>query len=102
MSNKKRTINLKNKDDKCFIYASIALLNHDKIDNHPERISNLKPYINDYNVHDLEFPVQPRDWKKLEQNNSSVALNILFVPNGTKNIRLAYKWKYNGKREKKK
>ena len=47
LKNKKGTINPKNEGDKCIIYAIIASLNHDKIDNHPERISNLKPYIND-------------------------------------------------------
>ena len=101
IKNKKGTINPKNEDDKCLIYAIIALLNHHKIDNHPERISNLKPYINDYNCQGLEFPTQSRDWKKIEENNSSIALNILFVPNNTKDIRLAYKSEYSGKREEK-
>ena len=30
-----------------------------------------------------------------------IALNVLFVSNGTKDIRLAYKFKYNGKLEEK-
>ena len=101
IKNKKGTVNPKNENDKCFIYAIIASLNHDKIDNHPERISNLKPYINGYNWHGLEFPAKPSDWRKFEQNNRSIALNILFVPNGTKDIGLAYKSKYNDKRESK-
>ena len=37
------------------------------------------------------------DWKKLEQNNKTITLNILFVPHNTKTIRLAYKSKYNCK-----
>ena len=37
------TINPKNEDDKCIIHAIIALLHHHEIDNHPERISKLKP-----------------------------------------------------------
>ena len=49
----------------------------------------------------MELPAQPSDWKKFEQNKRSIALNILFVPNGTKDIKLAYKSKYNGKHEKK-
>ena len=99
--NKKGTINPKNKDDGCFAYAMIASINHDKIDSYPERISNLLPYINDYNLCSIEFPSKSKDWKKFEKNNSSIALNILFVPNNTKDIRLAYKSKYNGKRENK-
>ena len=39
------------------------------------------------------------DWKKFEQNNKKTALNILFVPHNTKILRLAYKSKYNSKRE---
>ena len=97
VKNKHWTINPKNENDKCIIYAIIASLHHHEIDNHLERISKLKPYINDYDWHGLEFPAQPSDWRKFEQNNRSIALNILFVPNGTKDIRLAYKSKYNVK-----
>ena len=39
------------------------------------------------------------DWKKFEQNNKAIALNILFVPHNTKTIRLPYKSKYNHKCE---
>ena len=101
IKNKKGTINPKNEDDKCFVYAIIASLNQQKIDNHPERISNLKSYINDYNWQGLEFPTQSRDWEKFEKNDKSIALNILFASNGTKDIRLTYKSEYNGKRKEK-
>ena len=37
IKNKKVTINLKNKDNECFKYAITAALNHDKINNHPEK-----------------------------------------------------------------
>ena len=80
IKNKKATINPKNKNDRCFAYAIIASLNQHKIDNHPERISKLTPYINDYNSHGIEFPAESKDWKKYEKNNKSIALNILFVP----------------------
>ena len=39
------------------------------------------------------------NWKKFEQNNKTIALNILFVAHGTKTIRLVYKSKYNRKRD---
>ena len=99
IKSKNGIINSKNEDDKCIIYAIIASLNPHKIDSHPERISKLKHYINDYNWHGLGFPVQASDWRKFEENNISIAFNILFVP---KDIRLAYESKYNFKREKKK
>ena len=34
----------------------MAALNHQKMTNHPERVSNLKPFMDNYNWNDLEFP----------------------------------------------
>ena len=53
--NKKATINPKNKDNKCFQYAVTVALNHQKIGKHPERISNIKLFIDKYNWKVLEF-----------------------------------------------
>ena len=39
------------------------------------------------------------DWKKFEQNNKKIALNILFVPYTTEEIRITYKSKYNHERK---
>ena len=44
----KSNINPKNKDNKCFQYSITVALNHRKIKNHPERISNIKPFIDNY------------------------------------------------------
>ena len=41
LRDKKSTINPKNNDHKCFQYAVTLALNLDKINDHPERISNL-------------------------------------------------------------
>ena len=46
---KKEVINSKNKGDDCFKYAIVAALNYDKINNHPEKPSKLKPFIDNYN-----------------------------------------------------
>ena len=74
-------------------------MNHQNIENYPEKISNLKPFTDQYNWKGIEFPSHSKDWKKFEQNNKTIALNILFVPYNTKQIRLAYKSKHNHKRE---
>ena len=99
VKNKKATINTKNNGDNCFKYTLTVALNHKQIKNHPERISNLKPFIDQYNWKGINFPSQKEDWKKFESNNKSIALNILFVPYNAENIRLAYKSKHNFKRE---
>ena len=98
IKNKKATINPKSKDNKCLRDAITAALNHEKIKNHPERISNLKPFFDQYNWKDIEFPSQSKDWKKFQQNNKTIALNILFLPYNTEQIRHAYISKYNHER----
>ena len=100
LKNKRSTINPKNNDDKCFQYAVTFALNLNSIDNHPERISKTKPFINKYNWKDIDFQAISRDWKKFESNNE-IAQNILYVPHNTKKINIAYKSKHNLTREKK-
>ena len=78
--NKRATINPKNKYNKCFQYSITVALNHQNIENHPERISNIKPFIDKYNWKGIDFPAGIKDWKKFEENNKEVALNILYVP----------------------
>ena len=94
LKDKKSTINPKNNDDKCFQYAVTLALNLDNIDNHPERISKIKPFINQYNWKDIDFPPTNKDWRKLELNND-IALKILYIPHNTKKIQLTYRSKNN-------
>ena len=50
LKNKKATINPKNDDDNCLHYSITAAVNYQKKKkNHPERVSNIKPFINQYN-----------------------------------------------------
>ena len=68
------------------------------ITNNCQRISRLKPFINNYNWKDIEFSSHSKDWRKFECNNKAIALNILCVPYKTKEIRQAYTSKHNDKR----
>ena len=92
LKNKKSTINPKNNDHKCFQYAVTLALNLNRINKHPQRISKIKPFIDQYNWKDIDFPAMSKDWKKFELNNE-IALNILYVPHNTKKIHVAYKSK---------
>ena len=98
LKDKKSAIIPKNNDYKCFQYAVTLALNLDKINGHPQRISKIKPFIEEYNWKDIDFPSTSKDWKKFELNNE-VALNILYVPHNTKKIEIAYKSKHNLTRE---
>ena len=75
-------------------------LNHDKIDRNPQRISKIRPFIDQYNWKDIDFLATSKDWKKSEQNNESIALNILYVPHNTRKIHITYKSRRNLTREK--
>ena len=99
LKTKKSTINPKSNDDKCFQYAVTLALNLNRIDNHPERISKIKPFIDQYNWKDIDFLAMIKDWKKFELNNE-IALNNLYEPHNTKKINIAYKSKHNLTREK--
>ena len=95
LKDKKCCINQKNNDNKCFQYAATLALNINSIDKHHQRITKMKPFIDNYNWNDINFPAIKKDWNKLELNNKNVALNILYVPFNTKKVEIAYKSKYN-------
>ena len=63
----------------------------------PQKISKIRPYISHYNWKDIEFPSHQKDWKTFEQNNKTIALNILFALHNTKTISVLHKSKYNHK-----
>ena len=66
-----------------------------KLKSHLERISKIKPLINQYDSKKINFLSHKKDWKKFESINKSIALNILYAPYNTEEIRHAYKSKYN-------
>ena len=73
-------------------------LDYLRIKKDPQKISKLRPYINQYNWKSIKFPSDKEDWKKFEQNNKEIASNILFVPHNKKEIEPSYISKYNYKR----
>ena len=66
LANKKATVNPKNNDDKCFQYALTVALNYQQIKDHSERISKIKPFIDQYNWKEIDFSSHSKDWKKFE------------------------------------
>ena len=96
LKSKNCTINPQNKNNnKCFQYPTTFALNHEKIINYPEKISKIRPFIDEYNWTEIDFSSNQKDWKKSECNNKLIALNILYTPHNTKDVRHAYKSKFN-------
>ena len=81
-------------------YAVTVALNFKEIESHPERVSNILPFINKYNWEEINYPLKADDWKRFEKKNPTIALNILF----TKKIGIlpAYISNHNSVRKKKK
>ena len=46
-----------------------------------------------------EFPSHSKDWRKFEYNNKTIALNILYAPHNSKQIRQKYISKHNNERD---
>ena len=61
LKNKKVTINPTNNDDKCFQYVATVALNYQNIKNNSEIISKIKPFIDQYDWKEIDFPSCQKD-----------------------------------------
>ena len=78
ITNKKAIINIKNKDDKCFIWCILRYLH--PIDNHEERLTDLKKYEFSLNTKGITFPVKLKDISKFEKLNPTIpGINVFSV-----------------------
>ena len=90
IASKKATINPKNeKDNECFKWSIIAGLNYNKINE-----KELKKLLKFRRV-DTDFSSYQRDWEEFEQENTSIALNTLFLSHNSEEVKLTYKSIYN-------
>ena len=78
------------------MYSITAGLYHDGIGKNVERISKkLMQYANKINWYNIDFPASYEDYVLFEQLNSDIALNILYVPFGKRNVCPEYISKHN-------
>ena len=79
-SPRKELINIKNKDQKCFLWCHVRHINPSK--EHPERIKKTdKKIAEELNYDGIEFPVQEKDFNKTEVKNN-VCINVFGYENG--------------------
>ena len=72
-------INIKNNDNKCFLWRHVRHLNPLKI--HPERITKAdKNMISDLNYEGIKFPVSKKDYCKIERKNN-ICINVFSYEN---------------------
>ena len=69
-SPRKGLIHIKNKDKKCFLWCHVR---HANLSNkHPERIKKMtKKIAEEFNYNEIEFPVQEKDFNKIEMKNNT-------------------------------
>ena len=79
-SPRKGLINIKNKDQKCFLWCHVRHINPSK--EHPERIKKTDKKIAEKLSYDgIEFPVQEKDFNKIEVK-SNICINVFGYENG--------------------
>ena len=77
LKNKKAIVNMKNKDDKCFLWCVLRALNPSK-DKHPSKIDkNLKSKENTLNMEGITYPVELKNIKRFEKQNLDISLSVL-------------------------
>ena len=76
LKNRKAIINMKNQDDKCFMWSVLRALNLK--DNHPERIDNdLKSKVDILNMQGIQYPVSFRGIDRFESQNPEISITVL-------------------------
>ena len=62
----------------CFQYAVTVVLNHEEIKKYPQIMTKIKPIINKCYWERICFFSEKDDWKDLQKNNVTIALNVLY------------------------
>ena len=79
LADKKAIINMKNQDNKCFMWSVLRALN--PTNNHPERIDKeLMEKEDTLNMKGIEYPVslkEDRDISKFEKQNPEISITVL-------------------------
>ena len=76
LADKKAIINMKNKDNKCFMWCVQRALN--PTNNHPERVDKeLMEKENTLNMEGIEYPVSLEDIDRFEKQNPDISITVL-------------------------
>ena len=67
-------INIKNEDQKCFLWSILASLHH--ADTRPERVENYVAFEGKLNMKGIEYPVALSKLDKFERQNQNISVNV--------------------------
>ena len=74
---KKNAINIK--DHKCFQYDVPITLHYEKKEKHYERMSKIKPFINNHEQEEIKCSKHNDDWKTFDKNNVAIVLKVSYA-----------------------
>ena len=76
---RKELINIKNNDQQCFLCCHVRHIN--LVKDHPGRIKNVdRDFANNLNYDEIEFPVEEKDFSKIEVQND-ICVNVFGYEN---------------------
>ena len=76
LADKKAIINMRNKDNKCFLWSVLRVLNPKELN--PQRIDKkLIDKENTLNMEGIEYPVSLNDINKFEKQNPAISITVL-------------------------
>lgn len=74
---KKACINVKNTDNRCFMWAILSALHHDDVYRH-NSTNQYKKFIHELDFNGLEFPMKVSDIDRFEELNRNISVNVYF------------------------
>jgi len=81
VKNSKAVINIKNTDNKCFLYSCVA--SRFRAERDPERVTKYLPYLDDFKYSEADFPMKLDGIPRFERNNN-VRINVYTWDSGQK------------------
>ena len=75
LKTKRRCSNIKNNDEKCFLWSILASLHPVQCRNHPDRVSKYQGYQHEFNMSGIQYPVDIKDVNKFEYKNN-ISINV--------------------------
>lgn len=85
LKNKRAIINVRNDDNKCFMYAVLSALY--PVKEHAQRTGQYKQFENTLNFTGIKFPVELKEITKFELQNLNISINVYMYDEEVKSVR---------------
>ena len=72
-------INIKNEDNKCFLWCILAKIHYDEIKEHRSRVSKYKNFEDEINMKNISYPFKVKDLKKFHKLNPDISVTIYYL-----------------------